>query len=324
MMLLRSNNRVRTGFVMTVLVSAVLVRFFLSWGAAGEQPATEEPGRMETISLRPELTPQPVKTLPPPAAPVVEEPVVLPTFQASDAAGIHIGGMSTYRPDVEKALSGLWRQEADAAPSVLIVHTHGTESYTAEAGWEYDGADELRTTDAAYSVVRVGRELKQRLEERGVTVLHDETMHDKLSFAGAYTASRAAVEGYLKENPGIDLVIDLHRDAALNPAGSAFAPTVTVGEADYARVMLVVGTDEGGLHHPNWQKNFSCAAQLQALLNRSLPGLCRDMDLRTERFNQDLAPGMLLIEMGAAGNTLREVLQSAEVLADAVAELLGK
>lgn len=321
--MIQTGNRLRTGFVMTLLVSAVLVRFFLSWGAAGEQPPPE-PSVSEPVCLRPVLS---ESVMDPPLETPPEEPEKLPslpTFDASEADHIRVAGLSTYNPDVQKALAGLWRQEMDAAPTVLIVHTHGTESYTAEAGWEYDGAAETRTTDAAYSVVRVGRELKQLLEEQGITVLHDETMHDRLSFAAAYTSSRTAVERFLQENPGVDLVIDLHRDAAYNPDGSDFAPTVTWQEQDYARLMLVVGTDEGGLTHPNWQKNFSCAVQLQALLNRSLPGLARDLDLRTERFNQDLHPGMLLIEMGAAGNTLREVLHTTQVLADAVAELLGK
>ena len=324
-MQLQSANRVRTGFVMTLLICAVMVRFFLSWDAAGEQPQEVQPKPQTVVSLRPVLSapePLPIMAEEPSDTPVSVPQ--LPVFDARDAAGIRVAGMSTYRPDVQAALSSPWQACADAAPTVLLVHTHGTESYTAEAGWEYDGAEGLRTTQAEYSVVRVGRELKAVLERHGITVLHDETMHDEQSFALAYTASRTAVEGYLQAHPEVDLVIDLHRDAAENPDGSAFAPTVTVEGQAYARLMLVVGTDEGGLHHPDWQKNFRCAAQLQALLNRSLPGLCRDMDLRTERFNQDLHPGMLLIEMGAAGNTMREVLRSAEVLADAVAELLGK
>ena len=324
-MRLQTEHRVRTGFVMTVLICAVLVRFFLSWGAAGEKPVAEPATVEQHISLRPVLTPRAEL---PAELPVEEisdaEPLSLPIFDESDAAGIRVAGLSTYNSDITEALSGLWREEMDAAPTVLIVHTHGTESYTAEAGWEYEGSEHLRTAEAEYSVVRVGRELKSLLEARGITVLHDETMHDAQSFAMAYTASRKAVEGYLLSHPEIDLIIDLHRDAAENPDGSAFAPTVTADGQAHAKLMLVVGTDEGGLTHPNWKKNFSCAAQLQALLNRSLRGLCRDMDLRTERFNQDLHPGMLLIEMGAAGNTMREVLHSTELLSDAVAELLGR
>ena len=82
--------------------------------------------------------------------------------------------------------------------------------------------------------------------------------------------------------------------------------------------MLVVGTDEGGLSHPDWQENLANALKLQALLNRAAPGLCRSLDLRTERFNQHETPGSLLIEIGSTGNTLAEALRSARILADAL------
>lgn len=70
--------------------------------------------------------------------------------------------------------------------------------------------------------------------------------------------------------------------------------------------MLVVGTDEGGLSHPDWQENLANALKIQTLLNRSAPGLCRNLNLRTERFNQHETPGSLLVEVGASGNTLAE------------------
>ena len=93
------------------------------------------------------------------------------------------------------------------------------------------------------------------------------------------------------------------------------------GEA-CAELMLVVGTDEGGLPHPDWQENLANALKLQALLNRSAPGLCRDLDLRTELFNQHETPGSLLVEVGASGNTLAEALRSARILANALVTLI--
>ena len=93
------------------------------------------------------------------------------------------------------------------------------------------------------------------------------------------------------------------------------------GEA-CAELMLVVVTDEGGLPHPDWQENLANALKLQALLNRSAPGLCRDLDLRTERFNQHETPGSLLVEVGASGNTLAEALRSARILGNALVKLI--
>ena len=95
-------------------------------------------------------------------------------------------------------------------------------------------------------------------------------------------------------------------------------PAVPADGARCAQLMLVVGTDEGGLTHPRWQENLANALKLQALVNRSAPGLCRDIDLRTERFNQHETDGSLLCEFGASGNTLSQALRSARVFADAL------
>ena len=86
--------------------------------------------------------------------------------------------------------------------------------------------------------------------------------------------------------------------------------------------MLVVGTDRGNRIHPNWQKNFSLALRLQTLLERASPGITRPLNLRTQRFNQDLSPGALLIEIGGAGNTHQEALASTDILAQAIEALL--
>ena len=118
------------------------------------------------------------------------------------------------------------------------------------------------------------------------------------------------------------MVLDVHRDAVEDRAGFPAALTANIDGEEYARLMLVVGTDEGGLPHPDWQENLANALKLQALLNRSAPGLCRDLDLRTERFNQHETPGSLLVEVGASGNTLAEALRSARILGNALVKLI--
>ena len=86
--------------------------------------------------------------------------------------------------------------------------------------------------------------------------------------------------------------------------------------------MLVVGTDARGLVHPNWEENLSIGLKLQALLERLSPGLTRPTCLRPQRFNQDLSPGCLIVEIGGAGNTRQEALRTIPVLAQAIEELL--
>ena len=61
---------------------------------------------------------------------------------------------------------------------------------------------------------------------------------------------------------------------------------------------------------------------MQAILNRNAPGVCRDLNLRTERFNQHTSPGAMLLEIGSSGDTLAEALAAARLAGQAIAQLL--
>ena len=245
------------------------------------------------------------------------------TFSDEEAAAITVAGACSYAVD-ERAL--LQRQSqldfSQDGPKVLIVHTHSSEAYTPEDGWEYTPSDTLRTEDASRSVIRVGDELAAVLNERGIETLHDTALNDYPSYSGAYARMQATIERYLAEFPSIQMVIDVHRDAAIDETGAPVTLAKTVNGERCAQLMLVVGTDEGGLEHPNWQENLANALKLQALLNRTAPDLCRNVDLRTERFNQNLTPGSLLCEFGSTGNTLLEAIRSARVFGAALADLI--
>ena len=191
-----------------------------------------------------------------------------------------------------------------------------------EAGFEYPESDSLRTLDERYSVIRVGDEIADILTEAGISVLHDTQPNDYPNYNGAYERMRQTIESYLTEYPSIQMVLDVHRDAAEDADGNPVALTAEVNGEACAELMLVVGTDEGGLTHPAWQENLANALKVQALLNRSAPGLCRNLDLRTERFNQHETPGSLLVEVGASGNTLAEALRAARIFGQALAVFL--
>ncbi len=118
------------------------------------------------------------------------------------------------------------------------------------------------------------------------------------------------------------MVIDIHRDA-VEQNGQAVALSATADGESCARLMLVVGTDQGGLAHPNWQENLANALKLQAVLQGEHPGLCRSIDLRTERFNQHAAPGSILVEVGSNGNTLPQALRSAKLLGESLARMIA-
>ncbi len=210
-----------------------------------------------------------------------------------------------------------------SAPQVLIVHTHGSEAYTMPPGEEYVPSGDCRTTDTTCSVVRVGTEIASVLEAAGISVLHDKTLHDYPQYSGAYDRSLSTMEDYLSRYPTISLVLDVHRDAVTDSAGNMYKVVSGVAGLNAAQMAFVIGTDGGGLSHPNWQENLRLAAAIQQTIADDYPTLMRPITVRNSRYNQHTTTGTLLIEMGAAGNSLDEALLSARVLADAILETIA-
>lgn len=246
------------------------------------------------------------------------------SFSASDAqmVSMRYADDCGYRPDIKKLLQQplYWDLMGDA-PTVLILHTHASESYTRQTGQNYGETTEFRTLDTAYNMVALGEKLGALLEQAGIGVIHDRTLHDYPSYNSAYTNSRQAVQDYLRRYPSIQVVLDLHRDAALNSDGSQYAPTVTVNGETVAQLMLVVGTNASGMQHPRWEENLAAAVKLQALLERQVPGITRPTILRAQRYNHDLSEGAMIVEIGTAGNSLQQAMDAVPYLAEALIAL---
>lgn len=244
------------------------------------------------------------------------------TFDAEDAQLVQVSNFSSYALHVPQLLTQELQWDlTGTAPTVLIVHSHATESYTRTTQSYYVPSSAYRTLDTQYNMVRVGAALKEALEAKGISVIHDTTLHDHPSYNDSYIHSRDAVQAWLKEYPEICLVIDLHRDAADTSPGEQLSTLATVAGENSAQLMLVVGSNAGGRYHPNWEQNMALAAKLHAQLEKRFPGICRPISFRTERFNQDLSAGSLLIEVGAAGDTLEEALIAVTALAEGIADL---
>lgn len=279
-----------------------------------------ETGRLVNV---PEPQTVPEQTTPADTEPPTEPPVenaAQAVFSPDDSALVTIQNSPGYHVDVEALLQQTlsWDLTQDG-PAVLILHSHGTESYTKTEN--YAESSPYRTLDANYNVVSVGSEIAAILERGGIGVIHDTTLHDYPSYNDAYTHARESIRQYLEQYPSIRLVLDIHRDSSADSNGTQYGATVAAGDREAARLMLVMGSDAGGLSHPNWMENLSLAAKLHAVLERETPGICRDIILRSSRYNQDLSPGALLIEVGAAGNTRQEALLAGQLLAEGILSL---
>ena len=272
-------------------------------------------------SATPDFAKAPAEATQPPAAELTLPEETLPVFSEEDAETVKFKNSSGVKFDAAGLLTEPleWNLLSDE-PTVLILHTHATESYTRTGDEDYEETSAFRTLDEDHNMISIGDHLAQLLEEGGITVLHDRNLHDYPSYNGSYSNARAEIEMYLEEHPSICLVLDLHRDAS-GDLNNQMRTHATVDGESSAQMMFVVGTGAVGRRNPHWEENLSLALKLQVLMQRVAPGICRNINLRGQRFNQDLTSGALLVEMGAAGNTREEALLAAEVLAQAILDL---
>lgn len=243
------------------------------------------------------------------------------SFDAEDLALVELSDEPGLRPDLQALLDMPMALDLTGeGPRVLILHSHTTESYT-QTGERYEETSPYRTLDPGHNMISLGEIVTEILEDAGIEVLHDTTFHDYPSYNGAYAHAAASTKAYLEKYPTIQLILDLHRDAADTPTGQ-MATSCTIGKERAAQLMFVLGTDKR-LNHPDWEKNLSLALKLQILLEREHPGVCRDLTLSKNRYNQHLGTCALLVEIGAAGNTLDQAKLAARELGEAIVQLLN-
>ena len=207
-------------------------------------------------------------------------------------------------------------------PQILIVHSHGSEAYSQNDGDTYEESDPYRTTDCTHNVVKVGEEMATVFRAHGFQVIHDTTLFDYPSYNEAYDRSKAAVEQWLEKYPTIQVVLDVHRDALEGSEGEIYKMVSTEAGEKVAQVMMVIGSSGGGADFPRWKDNLAFAVLLQRNLVRGYTSLARPIVLRNSRYNQQLLPGSILVEVGGHGNTLTEAIDGARLWADNVARTL--
>lgn len=316
-MLLRLIGSLVLGDVWAVFAQPELASFLVR-AETGREPDTTEP----PTTTQPPTEPSTQEVTEPstePTKPPVNIPQDAQVFTPADTQYVEMNYSCKRDPDIEALLTQPlnWNLTGDE-PSVLIIHTHGTEAFTPteDTAYEEDGG-EFRTLNDSYNMISVGDELERLLKEAGINVVHDRTYYDYPDYLSAYDNSREGAKEMLAKYPTVKLVIDLHRDAAEYEDGTQWATSATVNGEDSAQVMFVLGTDTY-YTHPNWEENLSIALKLNALMEKTHPGVTRPIDLRRQRFNQDLSNGAMIAEIGAAGNTHGEAMNAISVLAEAI------
>ncbi len=204
-------------------------------------------------------------------------------------------------------------------PQILILHTHSMEDFV----------DSI-PGDVNTGIVGVGNYLTELLTNvYGYNVYHDTTCYDyvdgKLDRSKAYTYAENNIEKILNEHPSIEVVIDLHRDGVAET-------THLVTEIDNkatAKIMFFNGLshskingDISYLYNPYRDQNLAMSLQMQLLGNAYYPDFLRKIYINAYRYCLHLRGKSMLIEAGAQTNTLSEVKNAMEPLADMLDKLL--
>ena len=203
-------------------------------------------------------------------------------------------------------------------PKVLIFHTHSQEEFI-----------DSTPGDTSTSIVGVGEYLTKLLNSKGIETIHDTGVYDiingQLDRSNAYENAEASIRPILEANPTIEVVIDLHRDGV---ADDTHLVTEVNGKQT-AKIMFFNGLsrtrtngDIDYLYNPYIQDNLAFSLQMQLACESSYPGFARHIYLRGYRYNLHLVPKSLLIEAGAQTNTVEEMMNAMEVLADTLQQVL--
>ncbi|MBO9599799.1 MAG: stage II sporulation protein P [Cohnella sp.] len=197
---------------------------------------------------------------------------------------------------------------------VFIYHSHNRESYYPEL----KSSTKDPNSDTV-NVTLVGKRLAQQLEKEGVGSTHSNKDYPS-SIKGynwnySYKYSLQTVKQALARNDKLTFFFDLHRDSQRRSK-----TTATIKGKDYAQVYFIIGH-----RNPNWRENEAFANSLHEKLEDEYPGLSRGVWGKTAangngEYNQSVAPGSVLIEIGGVDNTLEECYRTADALAEVIAE----
>ena len=238
---------------------------------------------------------------------LIKDFYVIDASTSPDSELLDIEDLNSYDCTIDKDGDG---------PQILIYHSHSQEEF----------ADSV-PGDASTTIVGAGAKLARLLEEEyGFSVLHHTGVYDYPSRDEAYSNALPAIEQVLKENPSIQVVIDLHRDAVAE--GTKLV--TTIDGKDYARFMFFNGicrSTKGPityLNNPYLKENMAFSFQSQVIAESYFPGITRKIYLKAWRYNMHFKPRNMLIELGAQTNTVEEIMNTTEILAFVINKVLSR
>lgn len=202
-----------------------------------------------------------------------------------------------------RALFGgeLFKAKANNSRTLGIYHTHTDESY-----YPTDG---ISSEKHSGGIVDVGAVLAKAFESQGLKAIHVKDSHDPHD-AMSYDRSRRTATNLLGKNPAV--LFDVHRDAVPR---EEYATEIN-GEG-VTKVQMVVGRS-----NPNFEATNEFAKQIKAKVDEVYPGLIKGIFYGKGKYNQDLAPRVMLLEFGTNSNHRESAERSAELFAAATKDIV--
>ena len=216
--------------------------------------------------------------------------------------------------EVEKSSNVHTYIEKEEKPIVYIYNTHQTEKYSSS-----------KEINLKYSVMDASYYLQKELKKYGIeSLVENGSISDILNtnnwnYASSYRVSRMFLEKSKENNDALTYFIDLHRDSV-----NKNISTIEINGKKYARTMFLIG-----LENKDYKKNEVIVNKLENWLNTKYKGLSRGIYRKQGKgvngvYNQDFSEYCILIEVGGEENTMEEVENTIEVIAEMLNYLIGE
>ena len=100
-------------------------------------------------------------------------------------------------------------------------------------------------------------------------------------------------------------------------------PTAIADGKKASQMMIITGAQGGNVtSFPDWETNLSFALNLQNALNTEYANLMKPVYFCNRKYNMDITPYSLLIEVGTDVNTLEESAYSGRLLGSVLADYI--
>jgi stage II sporulation protein P len=235
------------------------------------------------------------------------------------AAGNVTEDEDSYNPNELEKISEYIRDPNPAEvtkPRIYIYDSHQLENYNAE---------KLEIYNIKPNILMAAYMLKEKLNNVGIsTIVEESNMTEFMRInnwdhADSYKASRVFILDAKSKYDTLEYYIDVHRDSIKKSAS-----TIVIDKKSYAKTLFVVG-----LENPNYKGNLKLANDINSIINNKYPGLSRGVLKKQGKgvdgvYNQDISPKMFLLEVGGVDNTIEEVLNTINAIADVIYTYVGE